>query len=499
MMKGIFSGKILAISAMCIGSVLIRTGCSTADNIVIQYAGRVPVIEPDYREVVIPRNIAPMNFIISENEKSFTILINSSNGGSLRLKSRTGRVRIPQRSWKQLVAGDGRGNLTFEIQSAGKNRGIMKYKPFNIILATEPADPYLCYRTLYPGYETWGEMRIIQRSVSDFKEFSLMDNRALDGNCINCHSFIKNKPDLFMVHARGSKAGTYFSDNKTVTRMELRTREMPGNAVYPAWHPSGKYIAFSSNMIFSAIHMRPEQNIELYDRFAILVLYDIGKNEMSVCGNNYKGGFMETYPFWSPDGRFLYYCRADQMNPGLDYRQVRYDLVRMPFDMDTESFKEPEVILKAGEINKSVSLPSVSPDGRYLVFALHDYGGFPAWHREADLHLLDLKTGEIARLSLNSNETESYHSWSSNGRWLVFSSKRDDGFTSRPYLAYFVNPDSIGKPFLLPQRDPLLYKRSGKSFNRPEFVTGRIKTGPGDFTRAAEKDPVKAVWKGVKN
>ena len=61
-------------------------------------------------------------------------------------------------------------------------------------------------------------------------------------------------------------------------------------------------------------------------------------------------------------------------------------------------------------------------------------------------------------MSLNSDETESYHSWSSNGKWLVFSSKRGDGLTARPYFAYFGSPDNVGKPFVLPQKDPTLYK-----------------------------------------
>jgi len=97
-------------------------------------------------------------------------------------------------------------------------------------------------------------------------------------------------------------------------------------------------------------------------------------------------------------------------------------------------------------------------------------------------------------MSLNSSETESYHSWSSNSRWLVFSSKRGDGLTARPYFAYFGSPDNVGKPFVLPQKDPALYKRMAKTFNRPEFVTGKINIDPRDFARASKKEPLKAKW-----
>jgi hypothetical protein len=97
-------------------------------------------------------------------------------------------------------------------------------------------------------------------------------------------------------------------------------------------------------------------------------------------------------------------------------------------------------------------------------------------------------------MSLNSDESESHHAWSSNGRWIVFSSKRGDGLTARPFLAYFGADGHTGKPFVLPQKDPTLYLKLDKTFNRPEFVKGKIKVGPRDFYRASGKDPVKAIW-----
>ncbi len=108
--------------------------------------------------------------------------------------------------------------------------------------------------------------------------------------------------------------------------------------------------------------------------------------------------------------------------------------------------------------------------------------------------MLDLLNGKVNRMTVNSDESESYHSWSSNGKWFVFSSKRDDGLTARPYLAYFGSPDNIGKPFVLPQKDPALYKRLAKTFNRPEFVTGKIVVRPRDFARGSRKEPLNTIW-----
>ncbi len=468
--------------------------CGTRGHEEVSWVDHEPAIDPDYSGVTIPANIAPMNFTISERGEFFQTDVFSSNGTRLTFRSRNQSVRFPLKDWKRMLAGSVGGKIKIEVTSGIKGGKVEKYKPFYLNVARERIDPYLCYRTLYPGYESWGEMKIIQRSLEDFKEFPLVENQLLAGNCVNCHSFVHNKPDKYLIHVRGSKAGTYFINNDTIIRRELKTKEMPGNAVYPAWHPSGKYVVFSSNMIFSVIHMHPDSNVELYDRYSILVIFDTEKNEMSVCGKNYKGDFMETYPVWSPDGNYLYYSRTSQVKPGFDYRQIKYDVARMSFDEEKGIFGNPEVILNAQAINKSASFPTISPDGQYLVVTLHNFGTFPNWHREADLYSLSLKDGKLKKMTLNSNETESYSSWSSNGRWLVFSSKRGDGLTSRPYFAFFSNPDSIGKPFILPQKDPGLYKRFEKSFNKPELVSGKIKTGPRKIAGASERESVKAIW-----
>lgn len=79
-------------------------------------------------------------------------------------------------------------------------------------------------------------------------------------------------------------------------------------------------------------------------------------------------------------------------------------------------------------MGKSVSFSRPSYDGKYLMFTMSDYGNFSIWHKEADLWLVDLNTGISRSLTeVNSNDVESYHNWSSNSRWFVFSSRRIDG------------------------------------------------------------------------
>jgi WD40 repeat protein len=487
------SEKFSWIPAWLIGLVVLA-GCSGRNFNNPSPAGREPVIEPDYSGVTVPPNIAPMNFLILEKGESFRIIVKGSAGAGIELKSSDGTVCIPLKSWSTLLRGNAGKKIDVEIISSDKGNSVTKYSPFIINVAKEPIDPFLCYRLLYPGYRSWVDMKIVQRSLEDFNESSLFENQMMDNNCVNCHSFNHNSPDKFLIHVRGSKGGTYFFDGKKLTRTALKTTEMPANAVYPAWHPSGRYVAFSSNKTIQSFHMRPEKNIDVYDLFSSLVIYDLEKNEMFACPEKDTVKYMETFPCWSADGNYLYYCRTYQVKEGFDLQQVRYNLVRKQFDQVTGVFGDAEMVFDAMAVNKSVSLPVISPDGKYLVFTLHDYGTFSIWHKEADLYILDLQDGKASRMKLNSDSTESYHSWSTNGKWLVFSSKRGDGLTARPYFSYFISPDSTGKPFVLPQKDPSLYRRLEKTFNRPEFVTGRIRPGTRDFARASEEPPVKPLW-----
>jgi Tol biopolymer transport system component len=225
-----------------------------------------------------------------------------------------------------------------------------------------------------------------------------------------------------------------------------------------------------------------------------LVLYDVAKNEIMDVKLTDSDKFMDTYPEWSPDGRFLYFCRAGQIEKEYDYKQIKYNLCRVPFDSGNRTFGKVELIFDALKINKSIAFPRISPNGRFLVVTMADYGCFPIWHKEADLYSIDLENFKATRLDLNSEFTDSYHSWSSNGKWLIFSSKRDDGLTARPYIAYIDENGKSAKPFILPQEDPGFYQKFLKSFNIPEFSTFEVKLTPGDIRNLANTKATQAQW-----
>jgi hypothetical protein len=475
-------------------TVLVLYSCGREPHGDIAVAEMAPKLEPDYSEVTIPPNIAPLNFIINEKGSGYFVKFSSDKGTEIEVFSRNRIIQIPENRWRKMLQNNSGKEYKVDIFSKDEQGKWLKFKTITNKVATEPIDPYLYYRLLYPGYESWAELSINRRNLENFKVQSLLENSVADENCINCHSFNNGKTDDFLFHMRGSLGGTYFYTGGEFRKINLKTKEMKNGAVYPRWHPSGKFVAFSSNKIIQRFHAADNKKVEVSDLESSLVLYDVGKNEIMNIELTNKDKFMDTYPEWSPDGKFLYFCRASQIGEKYDFKQIKYNLYRVQFDAGNRSFGEAELVFDAAQINKSISFPRISPNGRFLVLTVFDYGCFPIWHKEADLYSIDLENFKVSRLDLNSDYTDSYHSWSSNSKWLVFSSKRDDGLTARSYISYISENGASDKPFILPQKDPEFYKQFLKSFNIPEFSTIMIDLNPGEMRKLARNSATPAKW-----
>jgi len=121
------------------------------------------------------------------------------------------------------------------------------------------------------------------------------------------------------------------------------------------------------------------------------------------------------------------------------------------------------------------------------------YGCFPPYQPTNDLYLMSLAQGTYRKLQINSEFSESYHSWSSNSRWIAFSSRRQGGFFARCYLSYVDETGRAHKPFVLPQRDPAFYDTLLKSICVPELVTGPVRVRESALARAARSPEAVAL------
>lgn len=457
---------------------------------------REPQIEPDYSDITIPPNIAPLNFMINETAEKYKVHMYSLNGEGMIVASTDKKINIPAGKWEKLLVQCRGGDLFIDIYM--KQEG--DWKKFETIInqvANEPIDSYLVYRIFDQGFEAWNKMGIYQRCLENFEVSPIMINDMSKGNCMNCHSFNKNNSNTMLFHMREKVPGTVIYRNGNITKVNTKTDQTISPGIFPAWHPDGRYIAFSLNhnpVFFNAIHNKLRETV---DTLSDLILYDSETNIIFKYPELASKDRFETFPSWSADGNFLYFCSADAL-PINKLREIRYDILRISFNPDTRQFGTVDTIVPASSNGLSASFPRISPDGKYLLFCMSSYGNFSIWNSTSDLYIKDLETGEIFKPDINSNHSESYHTWSSTGRWIVFSSKVLDGFGTLPYFSYFDQNGTAHKPFLLPQKNPEFYKTFLKSYNVPELVTSKVGLNPRDFSDILGSEPSKATFETLK-
>lgn len=362
---------VMVTSAFYLGNKLI-TGSPNNKGLIIPGA-ITPILFPDYKGIIIPANITPLNFEVWEEGKRFFALLEGENGPSVMVKAKQGIFSIPPKKWTRFLEGN-RGSK-FMVKIYKNDAGDWTaYESSAIQVASEPIDPNLVYRLIPPSYETWSNMGLYQRDLTSFREQPIVENRNIEDNCVNCHSFNNGSSEQMLFHIRGSVGGTMIKMGDGIEKVDLKRDRTLSAGVYPAWHPSGNFIAFSTNRIEQYFHALQEKSIEVLDRQSDLILVDL--------------------------------------------------------------------------INGKIEVPA----------------------------------------RVNSDDTDSYHTWARSSRWIVFSSRRYDGRYTKLYISYLDREGQFQKAFLLPQRDPRSNGSFLYSYNRPELITGPVQENVRRWVRTARKE-----------
>ena len=450
--------------------------CSHAPKDVVEL-DTLPPIYPDYCNVTIPENIAPLNFLLRADCEAIEV-----KAGELVLNASGNEAVFDIDDWKTLIQQSSGKEIEVTI-TALVNGTWKQYKSFRWQVVGDRVDPYLTYRLIEPDYEIWNHVQIQQRCVENFEVNALGHYEQLENRCMNCHTYANQDPQLSMMYVRGPGGGAILNSNG-----ELQKLNIPGS-VYFGFSPTGRYITYSTQKIIPAFHSLASKRLEVYDAASNVFVADMQEHRVissPLLSDSLK---FETFPTFSPDGKYIYYCTADTVSLPRDIKNLQYSLVRIPFDETTGTIGTQVDTLFS---QRSVCHPRISPDGRYLLYTVADYGTFPIWHPEADLQMMNLQTGAIDSLSIvNSEKSDTYHSWSSNSRWFVFASKRDDGLYGKPYFCYVDSQGKAHKPFCLPQQHPTFYDNNLKSFNAPELGKGKVPFDVHDVAKAMKQEPIK--------
>ena len=469
----------------------------------------LPEIYPDYIGVTVPANICPLNFSVPgaehvqaciENDKGEAFEVSGSDhvemslkawkktiNEELRMKNEEFATALTSAKDSSFFVLHSSLKITLSVWNKEHPDGVT-FKPFTINIARDSIDPWIAYRLIPPGYESWNHMGIYQRNIECFDVEPIIENSQNNKGCVNCHSFAGYDPRDFTFHARGKNGGTVVMRDGKMRKVDIKAMSGGRHGSYNIWHPSKRYIAFSSNSTHQSFYGQSKDKIEVYDLWSDLIVYDI-ENERVLQDERFTDSLaLEMFPSFSPDGKWLYFSTAKPVNMPMETDKLHYSIVRVPFDEATGQLGAIDTVYSAYEKGGTAMMPRLTPDGRFMLFSLGECGGYNLYHHESDLKMMDLQTGEMIDTDvLNSPLAESFHAWSSNGRWVMYVTKRFDGRYTRLMLAYW-DGEKFHKPFLLPQKNPEENTLLLMAYNVPEFIKAPVKVSKDEMAKLF-KDP----------
>ena len=460
----------------------------------VKEAGRAARISPDYSDVWLPPNIAPTNFTIEERGESYRVHIHSATQSGFVVAGQGAGIVIPPDPWRILLDQSRGCQLYFDVYVQEDGSDWLQFERIVNWVAPEEIDSHVGYRLIGPVQVLFSNMGTYQRELGTYRQTPILESKeGCSQRCVNCHTYANNNPDSMFLHLRGGEGmAMLLAQDGRVRKIDTRSEFFSSPGSYGAWHPNEKSIALSFNSMTQFFHTAGNR-CDVFAFDSDIGLYHVESNRIVSCPQISARDRVETFPTWSPDGKYLYFSSTekrwqannDQEGPvPSDYDEVRFDLVRISYDAATGNWGSLETVLAADEVSQSIVEPRVSPDGRYVLVTLTDYGCFPVFVNNSDLHVIDLETGTHRPLTINSDQSDSWHSWSSNGRWIVFASKRDTGLFGRLYLSYVDPSGQEHKPFVLPQQDPAFYDSCKTNFNAPEMAIKAVSTAQREFLRA---------------
>ena len=168
-------------------------------------SNELPPMYPDYTDVWIPYNIAPLNFLLRGDYEAVEVKA-TCGGETLTVNRRGPEAVFDLDDWKDFMS-QSTGREVKVTVTARKDGQWTTFRTFSWHVVADAVDPYLTYRLIEPDYEIYQNLALRERCVETFDERSISDYGLVGNRCMNCHTYSNQDPSLSMMYVRGEGGG----------------------------------------------------------------------------------------------------------------------------------------------------------------------------------------------------------------------------------------------------------------------------------------------------
>jgi tetratricopeptide (TPR) repeat protein len=360
----------------------------------------------------------------------------------------------------------------------------------------DPVEAPIFYRDvpLIPSKTKMGTIKPLAEGATPLIAWRLRDISKAESrivlkdmpSCLNCHSFSLDGKYIGMdLDGPDGDKGTYLV-SPVAPQMVVQKEHVFTWSSFGDRNRGQRTIGFLSRISPDGQHVVTTVNESLYVSnfmdFAflqvfyptrgIIAYYSKKTNEIKSLRGVDNPEYVQCDPVWSPDGKYIVFARAPAKEPymsGMDLAKyandpneikIQYDLYRLEFNEGKGGTPVP--IEGASRNDMSNSFPKVSPDGKWIVFVKCRNGQL--MRPDSKLWIVPFSGGKARLMNCNTARMNSWHSFSPNSRWLVFSSKVNTPYTQM-FLTHIDEDGHDSPPILIPNSTP-----DNRAVNIPEFV-----------------------------